>query len=82
MSWGLSYKNLADFDAGNHTTGYGEAPEDVLNVAKATTRALIDTGVVGKDKDFSINFSGHVNPNHEPVEGSANDWLQISITQK
>jgi hypothetical protein len=43
---------------------------------------LIDTGVVGENKNYVINVSGHANPDHEPAEGFANDTVTIQVYQQ
>jgi hypothetical protein len=74
-------------------TGYGYAsiPQDQLDNGKdAIEKALdiaielVQSGVIGGDEDtfFSVNVSGHANPDHKPTVGYANDAVTISINQQ
>jgi len=54
-----------------------EAMESV-QAAVAGLQTIIASGVVGTGT-VSASISGHANPGHEPVQGWANDFLQVSI---
>jgi hypothetical protein len=85
MSWSLGYKSLADFQ--NEKPEYPLAPnptEEVteqVELARRLATTAIDSGVIGEGKDYRISLAGHANPNHEPVDGWANDMLSINISQ-
>jgi hypothetical protein len=48
----------------------------------AAVQALT-TGAVGRpEKTYDVSISGHSNPDHEPAEGWANDFISIQVTQQ
>jgi hypothetical protein len=56
------------------------------NAAKlAALTVLISDGSTGmgsvREHGYSVRMNGHVNPNHEPRDGWANDFINISINQ-
>ncbi|HWV45479.1 MAG TPA: hypothetical protein VN039_05545 [Nitrospira sp.] len=61
-----------------------EVPEHLEQYREALSAAfgILLSGVVGgKDKNYTINLSGHGNEGHEPASGWANDMLSITISQ-
>ena len=62
-----------------------EAAVRAIDAASEVVYDLFDrTMVFGRnwpDHDWVVNINGHFNEDHKPVEGSANDFLQITITQ-
>ena len=68
--------------------GVENPPQQVtegIEAAKAGALALIESGAYGDPKDpeigFSVNLSGHANPDHKPYEGWANDCVTVSVGQ-
>lgn len=88
MSWNASYNSKAEFAANtpNHESPTGTANDptnDQAAAARAAAQAIIDSGAVGDEsRDFVISISGHVNPEHAPTPGYANDCVTINISQK
>jgi hypothetical protein len=88
MSWNKSYPSKAAFDANESSSGsFGDDDKphmaDQIELARNVASQVIESGVVGDDtKDFTINLSGHGNPDHAPASGWANDTVTISVTQK
>jgi len=90
MSWSASLKEpilLKDLTMDSFTftpqTGNG-AQESSEQFERAFHAAgdLLDTGALGgDDKKFVVSLAGHANEGHEPVQGWANDYISISITQ-
>jgi hypothetical protein len=53
-----------------------------VNIAQEAVRAVIPTGILGGiDKTFDVTVSGHINEDHESVEGWSNDFISINILQ-
>lgn len=82
MSWGANIKieggrtvvtNLSGVNTPEHTKQY--------EAALLALDSLVASGSFGEGKDFAVTFSGHGNPNHEPVSGWSNDCIAISIYQ-
>ncbi len=67
----------------NHSDDTKLASLEQLEVAIDAAQGLILSGLVGDPagKRFNVSLSGHVNPNHEPAEGWANDYISISVSQ-
>lgn len=47
----------------------------------AAITILLGQSVGGYDKTFAITMTGHVNPDHAPREGWANDFVNVAILQ-
>lgn len=55
---------------------------DQIDAAKMAARSMIGTGAIGPhSSDLNVVFGGHANPNHLPVNGSSNDFLQVIVSQ-
>jgi hypothetical protein len=60
----------------------GEHVDEAAAAAKQAALDLIASGVVGDgDAPIRVSLSGHANPDHEPAEGWANDFVSINIYQ-
>lgn len=61
--------------------------QDVLEAVKKAAEIavmLVGSGTVGSPDnrhDFAISMSGHANPDHEPAQGWANDFVSVSVYQ-
>lgn len=91
MSFGKTFTTREAFEANQPASHYGydnqspevlEAIDEVENKVREHVLDFIYSGVLGKDKDFSISFNGHCNANHEPVNGMSRDFVNISINQR
>ena len=59
-----------------------EDAEDQIDAALEATKELINSHAFGGDgKVFSVEISGHANPNHEPSGNTVNDFVQIVVRQ-
>lgn len=88
MSWSLQTKPRpapAIFRAIDETQPTHELSEESIEqvrAAKAAAKSVIETQAVGgSDKAFGVSLSGHANEGHEPAEGYARDFIQITVTQ-
>lgn len=88
MSWSVQVRPrkapavFQAIDAAQPTHDLSEESAEQLRSAKIAAKAVVESQVVGgTDKPFSVSFSGHANPGHEPAKGYANDFVQITVTQ-
>lgn len=85
MSWNVSYNSKSNFrgDFRDPSSTHEDLiPKDQISIARQVVNEIIISQAVGIGKDYTINISGHGNPEHEPVEGMSNDWLSVTINQK
>lgn len=59
----------------------GKHVDEAVTAAKKAAKTLIDSGVVGTDTPVRVSLSGHANPDHEPADGWANDFVTVSVYQ-
>ena len=88
MSWSLQVKPRkapAVFSAIDETQPTHELSDESIEqvrAAKLAAKGIIESQAVGgSDKAFGVTLSGHANEGHEPADGSANDFVQITVTQ-
>lgn len=85
MSWSLTYRSKEDFI--NNIPEFVSEQEvsqeikEQIRAARDTAMYLVNSGTVGMG-DVFVHLVGHVNPNHKPVDGWANDMIIVSVTQK
>lgn len=53
-----------------------------LDAAKSAAQLLLRTGVVGTDKKFAVELSGHASPGHRGEEDHGLDLISVVITQQ
>ena len=84
MSWNASFSSKAELYIGKPSFGFQyEEHDEEFRLGIKLANEIIDSGLVGSgDKEYHINLSGHVNPNHEPAPGWANDCLTVTVSQK
>lgn len=85
MSFSLSFNVVDGEQADNFAYSGTSTSEEHIQMSKfgeAIAMAIVSSGVVGtSDKRFNVVVSGHGNPNHEPLSGWSNDYIQIQVTQ-
>jgi hypothetical protein len=93
MSYGLSL-SAAKADLADDTSAVVEAitaydpPGPVVDEARHHLTAVADVvghlaAVVGTDEDFvDIHISGHANPNHQPAEGWADEFITVTVRRR
>jgi hypothetical protein len=88
MSWSRNYNSSKDFLLDKPSfpppTDHDEPHvREQIDAAREAARALIASGAIGKKGiEFSVNLSGHANPEHKPAPNYANDTVTINIYQK
>ena len=59
-----------------------EEMEKQLDVAAGVAHDLAASGALGdKDGEYRVTLTGHANPEHKPVAGWSNDFINVVITQ-
>ena len=57
----------------------GPETNDQLLEAKRSADLILTGASVGSYPCFSVSMSGHANPNHEPKDGFADDFVSVSV---
>lgn len=86
MSWSATVAVSPDVEGFEiiSLSNVDEVPAHVEQYAAALVAAaeILVSGTVGSpNKKYLFNLSGHANPDHEPVEGTSNDFVTIGIVQ-
>lgn len=70
-----------DFPTFQQQSGHGAAESQMaFEAAKNAARWLLESGRFGTG-NFTVNLSGHANPDNKPSAGWANDSVGISVVQ-
>lgn len=55
--------------------------DEQLTAGKASAKAIIASGALGKTDYWQVSISGHANPDHAVTTGYANDCIAVNIVQ-
>lgn len=83
MSWFKQFSGVQGEDIADLEPDPSMEVAPVFRLARGVADVIVQSGHVG-DPDrflFNIALSGHVNPNHEPRDGWANDTVTVNVSQ-
>lgn len=85
MSWnasGTAENGVLTLTLNTYGQAVSKDTEEAFEEGRSAAEMILGSGVVGsKDKRYVVAVNGHSNPGHEPVQGMANDYITVSVTQ-